>query len=168
MVSNWLRGVVSGLGLFVPFALAAGCSSASEMGTVSGRVLFNGKPLPGGFVLFRPANPRLNSVTVEIDEQGNYQAVVPAGDVKVSVDNRELEPRNARDAGPAPALPADLLKKMGAVKPDTPPPEAPADAPDRPSGRYVPIPEKYSDTAKSGLGFTVFPGEQNHDIVLSK
>jgi hypothetical protein len=49
----------------------AGCGAGE--GKVSGRVLFDGKPLPAGRVTFRPADSRMNSVSVELDEQGNIK-----------------------------------------------------------------------------------------------
>ena len=55
---------------------------------MSGHVLLDGTPLPAGRVTFRPADPRMNSVSVELDEQGAYQAVLPSGEVKAAVDKR--------------------------------------------------------------------------------
>ena len=85
-----MKLMAAGAGLVLLLPLVVGCGPGQ--GNVSGRVLFNGAPLPGGRVTFRPADPRQNSVSAEIDRQGNYQAVLPAGEVKVCVDNRELEP----------------------------------------------------------------------------
>src|SRR5690349_12038708 len=79
------------LGLLVVLAVAAaGCGAGK--GTVTGTVLLNGKPLPGGLVTFRPADSHKNPVTVRVAEDGRFEAVVPAGEVRIAVDNREFEP----------------------------------------------------------------------------
>src|SRR5437868_6821726 len=118
MKRHRLRLASGGFGLLALFALATGCGSHAETCKLSGKVLYNGKPLPGGFIMFRPGNPKLNTVTAEIDEQGNYEAVVPAGEVRVCVDNRELEARGARDvAGPTVPVSPDVIKKLGIAPP---------------------------------------------------
>lgn len=146
----------SRLGLLLLLPVVAGCGSGQ--GTVSGRVLYNGKPLPGGWITFRPVDSRQNSVPALIDPNGNYEAKLPAGDVLISVDNRELEPV---PAAPAPGLPPGVR---------LPPAEAPKgeakDAATRPAGTYVPILEKYYNVETSGLRYTVKKGPQPYDIEL--
>src|SRR5438105_9307710 len=72
--------------------LVAGCGGTSQ-GKVSGRVLLAGAPLPGGKLMFRPADGRFNLVTVVLDESGTFSVELPAGEVMVAVANRDLEPR---------------------------------------------------------------------------
>src|SRR5262245_41496563 len=74
----------------VACSLATGCGAGR--GTVSRRVLVGGQPLPGGWLTFRPADPRQNTVTVPIEADGRFTARLPAGEVQISIDNRELEP----------------------------------------------------------------------------
>ena len=154
----------SRFGLLVVLALAAGCGG---QGKVTGRVLYDGQPLPGGRVTFRPADDRQNTVTALIDENGNYEAQLPVGQVRIAVDNRELE-RPADRVPQAPALPPGL--KVPAVP--NAPPGAPAAPPPREGapparpGRYVEIPERFYDVDSSGLTYTVTRGEQSHDIDL--
>ena len=149
-------------------APAAGCGPG--WGKVSGRVLYKGAPLPGGRLTFRPADPAQNSVSVELDGQGNYQAVLPVGGVKVCVDNRQLAPR----AGGARGLPANLplspalREKLGGGGGDRPAPKSGEKVPRKSSGRFVPIPKKYYTVEKSGLEVTVKGGSQKHDIELTK
>ena len=159
-------GLMSGLGLLFLLPVVAGCGSGR--GHVYGRVLYEGTPLPGGRVTFRPADPKENSVSAELDADGNYQAVLSAGEVLVSVDNRELEPRGPRDAGLPSGLPADVKKFLGSNKPGQPRPKSRETAPGKSSGRYVEIPSRYYSAEKSHLGFTVQGGEQRHDIELTK
>jgi hypothetical protein len=161
-------GSVTRFGLVLLIPVVAGCEAGQ--GQVSGRVLFDGKPLPGGRLTFRPADPRQNSVSAELDPGGNYQVVLPAGEVQVCVDNRELEPRGAAIGAVTPdALSPEMKALLGGTKTDkSPPPKAQEGTAERPAGRYVPIPERYYDLETAGLRFTVKRGEQKHDLILSK
>jgi hypothetical protein len=152
------------LGLLLP--LLAGCGPGQ--GKVSGRVLLNGAPLPGGLVTFRPADARQNAVTATIDAQGNYEALLPAGEVKVCVDNRELEPPPVLAGLQPPGLPPEVQKAIGGGKADKAAPRS-ADKPaEKAAGRYVPIPEKYYAVETSGLQFVVQRGDQKQDIQLTR
>jgi hypothetical protein len=154
-----------GLALLLPGLF--GCGGGE--GKVSGQVLFNGEPLPGGRVTFRPANPRENSVSADLDEQGNYTAVLPVGEVQVCIDNRELEERPALGGTLGANLPLseEVRKKLGRGQA---PPAAPKSAevgPKKSPARYVAIPSRYYTVEESGLQFTVSRGDQKHDIELT-
>jgi hypothetical protein len=138
----------------VPFV--AGCGPGEAR--VSGRVLYQDKPLPGGRVTFRPADSRRNSVSTPISPEGTYEATLPVGEVRISVDNRELEPPPS--AAPPPSLP-NFKPPAGVV---VPPPKK--EEHQKPPGTYIPIPEQYYTIEKSGLTYTVTKGSQTHDIVL--
>jgi hypothetical protein len=153
-----------GLGLVLLLA-AAGCGG---QGRVSGRVLYNGAPLSGGWVTFRPADSRQNSVAAPIEADGSYSAVLPVGPVKVSVDNRELAPRSAEPPPELPKLSPEVLKKLGNPAPGKAAPAPGAGRSEKASGKYVQIPTRYHDVETSGLDFTVTSGEQPHDIELQK
>jgi hypothetical protein len=145
--------------------IGAGCGA--DPVKVSGRVLLNGQPLPGGRVTFRPSDPRHTSVKAGLDEQGHYEAMLPVGAVSVSVDNRELEPPVPQGlGGPPKGLPLrpDVKKVLSSGIPGKSAPNAP----DRPPGKYVKIPGKYYAAETSGLEFIVEPGGQTHDIELKK
>src|SRR5262245_31436662 len=151
--------------------VVAGCAPA--IGKVTGKVTYNGQPVPGGFVTFRPADARQNSITATLEPDGRFPTIeIPAGEVMVTIDNRELEPRSGIPSLP-PGLPLspEMRAKLGSGKSaPTPPPEgAPRIGEDerRPSGRYLPIPVKYYDAETSGLKFTIKGGEQTLDIVLT-
>jgi hypothetical protein len=149
--------------------LLAGCGAGK--GKVSGLVRFNGAPLPGGMVTFQPANPKFNAVTALIDENGHYEATLPVGEVQISVDNRDLEPRSKSAGGLPPGLPASAQKQLGQAKPAKTPP--PADnsnnsAQVKQSGKYVRIPQRYYQIETSKLQFTVEPGDHPHDIDLTR
>ncbi len=68
--------------------LTPGCKSrhSVDRAKVTGKVLLQGKPLPGGRVTFLSVNGGFASSDV-IDENGNYQIEAPVGDVKIAVDN---------------------------------------------------------------------------------
>ena len=106
----------------------------------------------------------MNSVSAELDEQGHYSAVLPVGDVTVSVDNREWEPQPALGVGPLPpGLPPDVRKKAvgggGEKKPD---------GKVKASPKYLKIPERYYDIETSDLKFTVPRGDLKKDLELKK
>jgi hypothetical protein len=168
------RGRLLGrLGALVPLLVAIGCSAGT--GKVSGQVTYKGKPVPGGLITFRPADSRQNAVTAELDAEGKYSILLPAGEVAVLIDNRELEPQPSwGPVAPPPGLPVDLARKLGgkAKAPDGPAPEVDesktADAPPtRRSGRYVKIPDKYYEAETSGLMFTVKGKDQTQNFDLT-
>jgi hypothetical protein len=153
-------------GLLLPvLPLLVGCGGGTVK--VSGRVFYKGEPLPGGSVSFRPVDPKQNSVSADLDDEGHYEATLPIGEVQVSVDNRELEPRALGASGIPVNLPPEVRKKLAQVKPAANPPAAKNDdAPTKPRGRYVRIPNKYYEVETSGLQFKVESGNPQHDIEL--
>jgi hypothetical protein len=150
------------LGLLVLLPVLAGC--APRTGHVTGKVTYKGNPVPAGWVQFRPADPAQNAVPVELKEDGSFEVDLPAGEVTVTVDNREWEPRTTG----IPVVPAGLplspearaQMAAGAKKEAEP-------KPGRPSGRYLPLPEKYFDAALSPLKFTVKGGDQVQNLELT-
>ena len=132
--------------------LLAGCDKnphSAEHTEVSGKVLFQGKPLPGGIVSFAAVNGGFVS-SGTIDEHGNYQIKAPVGDVEISVMNRMLQPsRGSKGMRPAP-LKKTEAKEHQLLK-----------------GRWVKIPSHYEDPHTSGLKYTVKQGPQTHDVELS-
>ncbi len=166
MRAAWLRW-----GLLSIVAVVAGCGQGK--GKLSGRVLWNGAPLPGGKVTFRPSDPKANPVIVELDEGGNYEVSLPTGEVLVSVDNRDLEPSPAPIAGSSLSLPQEVRDAMNKTKTEGAPPAPPpgGDQPSAPSsskarGKYVRISAKFYTIDTSGLKYTVPSGNQKQDIEL--
>lgn len=156
-------------GMLLTSLLTMGCGGPGQ-GEVSGKVLFNKEPLPGGRVTFRPADPKQDSVSAELDEQGNYRAVLPAGEVLISVDNRELEPPPSIVSGRIPeGLPPEIAQKLrGTAKSQPAPAKTPDDAPVERRGRFVRIPTRYHEVETSKLQFKVQAGKQTHNIELEK
>src|SRR5215472_1107620 len=145
------------LALFIVL-LASGCRGGgkklAEHTEVSGTVLFNGTPLPGGRVSFfsKEGDPGTNA---PIDLNGKYTIQAPIGDVKISVDNSMLKPGAAKGGGQR------VGKQQGAG------PRPGGDDPTVITGKYIEIPAKYADPNKSGLTYTVKKGEKEHDIILT-
>jgi hypothetical protein len=154
------RGLAVWLGPLLFFPALAGCGQ--QTGHISGKVLYQGQPLAGGRLTFRPADPKLNTLSVPIDADGRYEATLPVGEVTIAVDNRELQPPT-RD--PSPGLPPGikLPDQAGGAKAA---PAAPSSGQAKPSGKYVPIPEKFYQAETSGLTYTVKKGEDTLDIEL--
>jgi hypothetical protein len=163
---NWMYlGRTSGrfaalLSLLSLFAFV-GCGGSGAQGKLTGKVLYNGKPVTGGSVIFRPASASENTVTAPILPDGNYTATVPAGVVKIAVDNRALQPPEAT----AKKEPPPKLPKITNPGTDTPDPRV---NPQKPAGTYIKLPDKYHDVATSGLSYTVKSGAQNYDINLEE
>ncbi len=133
--------------------LMAGCSKtprSAEHVEVSGKVLLQGKPLPGGRVMFVTVKGGFAS-SATIDENGNYQIKAPVGDVEIGVDNQMLANRRGPKQTPHPKKPD--AEAAGANQPV--------------KGRWVKLPNRYADPHTSGLKYTVTPGSQTHNIELS-
>jgi hypothetical protein len=146
------------LGLLI---LSAGCGlrpRSVEHAEVTGKVLYQGKPLPGGTVSFVAVNGAF-AFTGAIDENGQYEVKAPVGEVMIGVDNRML--RSGPTQGDGSKEVKTLRQKMeGEDQKDQP-------SKGRLKGRYVAIPKSYTDPTTSGLKYTVKLGPQTHDIELS-
>jgi len=145
------------LGLLVVITGCGGRPRSVEHAEVTGKVMFQGKPLPGGVVNFVTVNGGF-AATGTIDDKGNYQIKAPVGEVRIGVSNLMLRGGSpTKDGGP---------KK----EPKTAREEKTADQQKGPrgvKGYYVAIPPSYTDPITSGLKYTVKPGPQTHDIELS-
>jgi hypothetical protein len=120
------------------FALAAGgCGGGT--GSVSGKVLYQGKPLPGGYVNF--LGEKNVTKTSAIKEDGSYSVSgLPVGTAKISVQG--LMKRRLAD------LPGQGGKD------------------EKVEQKEVHVPPQYGNTDTSGLTYEVKPGSQSYDIEL--
>jgi hypothetical protein len=164
--SAWFRIALR----FVPLLLLpamVGCGVGQ--GKVSGKVMFEGKPLPGGRVTFFPQEKGLNDVTVLLDEQGNYQVDLPACEVKVTVNNQELKPRHRLSfGGVPPGIPGQAIQKLKQAPKQEAKGTIDPGMRGRIPGKYVEIPAKFADLSTTPLSFTVHRGDQLHNIELTK
>ncbi len=175
-MDNWREGFIMnkrtsfwrlGIGLLVlPLGLtAAGCGASS--GTVTGKVTYQGKVVPGGTVSIIPAKGGF--VSGDIQEDGSYTiSKVPVGSAKVTVDTEALKPASA--SAPMQAMGnAGYYAKMPKPSPDSPGGGKIGVGPKLSQGdpkRYVAIPRQYSDAEKSGLSLTVKSGKNEFNIDL--
>jgi hypothetical protein len=128
---------------------------SAEHVEVSGNVLFQGKPLPGGEVKFVAINGGFAATGI-IDENGHYQIKAPVGEVEIGVSNRMLRANGGLRGGRGPQEAVSLReKKAGERKAQLV------------KGRWVNIPSGYADPHTSGLKYTVEPGSQTYDIKLT-
>lgn len=152
--------------------LLTGCGPGQ--GTVSGKVLYQGKPVPGGTVMFSPVDSRYNLATAQLDEEGNYSLTVTAGEVRISVDNSALKDPGAggddivpTGEGLAKGAPAGAIgPPKGALEQFTKDKGAPKVVREKAVGKYVKIPAEYSRTDITELRYTVKTGPQTHNIEL--
>jgi hypothetical protein len=157
-----LARALAGLGLALLLSVLVGCGPGT--GNVSGRITYNGKPLPGAIVVFQPADSTKNPMSVALDKESRYSVTLPTGDVRVTVDTRINVPKASM-----PMVPPNPEKEAQAKDGEK---EAAADAPKgddggRRAGKFVPIPERYASVESSGLKFAVKAGDQTHDIDLT-
>jgi hypothetical protein len=125
------------------FLILAGTGCGPRLGHVTGKVLYNNKPLPSGTVLFvGPEGSRRGFSPIGPD--GTYRIEnVPVGPVKIAVVS---EPR----------VPPGLMRGQA------PGPQPP----DQAKNDYVPIPARYENPNQSGLTYTVESGRHTKDLTL--
>jgi len=145
------------LAVLMPIAFTfaiVGCGASTA--TVTGKVSYQDKTVKGGVVMFVVENK--GSMQGPISEDGSYTVKdVPAGPVKVCVDTSSMNPATA-SAAPKYAPPKDAVAPQGFG----------SGGPDRAElkRRYVAIPERYADPAKTTLTTTVTGGAYKYDIKL--
>jgi hypothetical protein len=124
---------------------SAGCSRGK--GEVSGRVTFNGVPLPDGRIGFHPE--QVDKVPVyAVIRDGEYKITdCPTGPVRITVET-------FRRGSPA-SLPRGLGIEPSAIN------AVQANA------EYVAIPTRYRYVDQSGLGTTVKRGKQDYEVTLT-
>jgi hypothetical protein len=128
--------------------VSGGCGE--KKGSISGKVTFDGKPLPAGRITFLSQESKhISKESIIVD--GAYSiSDFPAGPVIIT--GESFPPPKG---GEKSTMPKDLgLPPPGREKPKTP------------EGKYVPIPPRYGNMEESGLTYTVLPGEQEHDVPL--
>jgi hypothetical protein len=140
MNSRRLQGLSAAL--LLGLLAAGGCRSQPEEGEVTGRVLYDGQPLPWGTVTFLAGDgTRLPTV---IGEGGRYRRdKLPVGSYRIGVVSR-------------PTAPAGLIHPGRSDPKASPVEKNPFD-----------VPPHYAKPEASGLTYDVRQGTQEHDIQLS-
>jgi hypothetical protein len=164
-----MRALHPGWSLIVCLLLGtAGCASR---GDISGKVLYRGKPVPGGNVTFFPAGGK-GAFNSPIQQDGSYSLTqVPAGEVTITVETESKKPAETDLKKPGPqgtsgqkSKASKYREEMEKFRQEKKPGRTPRQFPSK--EQYVPIPASYQDPEKSGLTYTVTGGEQTHDIEL--
>jgi hypothetical protein len=138
-----LVNVVAGcLGCSLLVALA-GCGNSA--GAVSGKVLFQGQPLPAGRIVFLCQGGSKPVLTADIKDGAYAIADAPAGPAQVTVTTYQT------NFTPVPGM---------VQSPDMPTGQVP-------TGPYVPIPARYGVPDSSGLTYDITPGSQTKDFQLT-
>jgi hypothetical protein len=143
-------------GWLLLLVVCAGCSSSTQ-GTISGKVTYQGKPVPAGTVVFVP-QVQGGSFVAHIRD-GQYKVEnCPVGPVKIAVSTpANSAPMKGMISKMKP--PAEIQEKLGHGTSSEG--AASNDAP------TVSIPARFQDPEKSGLSYTVKGGSQVHDIDLA-
>jgi hypothetical protein len=143
---------------FVCLTLTAIGLSGCGRGTarVSGMVRFQGKTVTSGVVEAAGADNRL--YVADITAEGTYTfADLPAGSVRFLVISPE--PTNgARLTPPRKGPPTKIPER---AKKEATPPRPPSD-----SGKWFPLPERYTTFDTSGLEAVLQAGANHHDLNL--
>ncbi len=147
-----------------------GCSK--PVGTVSGKVIYQGKPLKGGSVSFVSTEGG-QSFAAGLNDDGTYSIPkILGGAYKVCVETDSQKPAKdtAAVAGSSqPVIPkgAKFEPPPGAAIPEGYTPSNPAAAAAaKAAKRYTPIPPHYADAEKTDITYTFTGGDQTFDIEL--
>jgi len=159
--------------LVVP-AWLVGCSQpqrSTEHAEVTGKVLFDNKPLPGGQISFVAVKGGF-AASGKIDENGHYEIKAPIGEVTITVDNAALQVQGQAAGGGGAKKTIIKGKGSGSGGGAPPPKELPhpkevAGEVQAVKGKWVSIPSRYSNADTSELKYTVTPGPQTHDVNLT-
>jgi hypothetical protein len=154
--ASFVVGLVAAIGV-------AGCGKG--VGTVSGKVSYQGKALKGGSVTFVSAEGG-PSPGAQIKEDGTYTVPdVPGGKYKICVTTSFLKPEQKFGLGPTgPKIDPKAPPPAADLPPTASSPRAAVEAHNL--KRYVAIPDKYSKPEETDLEYTVTAGDQTHDIDL--
>jgi hypothetical protein len=158
------------LGLLITFPallLALGCSPGKA--DVSGTVMYNGKPVAGGNVVFLPEDGGKGGGSATVDKEGNFSLTnTSPGKMKVYITVPE-KPKGAPGGAPK-MMPDDKKKDMkkgpdaSKLPPGVDPKMFDPNAVDQNS--FVEIPKRYKDVGTSGLTFEIKPGKNTFAIEL--
>ena len=138
-------------------------------GNISGKVLYQGKPLRAKAVTFFPSSGS-GAFTSRIEQDGSYRVEkVPVGKVKIVIVplvERSGTKQQPKVEAMAKAMKSGKMKISEESRKKMPPGFKEALEDSSSSGGIGPIPAQYTDPEKSVLEYTVIGGSQTHDIEL--
>jgi hypothetical protein len=153
------------LSLFL--VVVSGCNTSATPARVSGAITYKGEPVPAGSITFQADQGGVFTYAISAD--GMYTGTdLPAGDMIVTIETESVNPQAAAGR-PKATMPGAGGKKEGANPNDyMEKMKAMGKMPDSPAvGKYVKIPAKYADKAKSGLKVTLKAGSNVNDFPLT-
>jgi hypothetical protein len=146
------------------------CGCSGPRSRVYGKVVYQGKPLAGGTIVFLAPNNQ--TYPARIQDDGSYEmAAMPRGHILVAVQADVVRPRPRPDPGRRPAAAAKAKDSFAKGKAEfddaakggsAPPPSAPTAA----IARSVNLPVHYGDPNQSGLAFELTAAEQEYNVEL--
>lgn len=139
------------LALPLGFLILTGCNKQRNApASLTGKVVYNGKPVTGGMMSLFKENE--GNYPVPIQPDGTFSVnQVPEGEVIVTVETESINPNKPTYGG-----------AMGKGK-DSTPEEAKGS---QNQGAYVSIPRKYADPSASGIKITLTKGKNEKIIEL--
>lgn len=154
-----------GTALAVAALAAAGCGR--PVGSLTGKVTYQGKALKGGNVTFVSTDGG-QTFTGTITADGTYSVPqMTGGEFKVCVETTSVKPAGGPAAQPVIPKGAKTAPPPGANLPEGYTPSDPAAmAKAAADKRYVPIPPKYADPKDTDLTYSFKGGDQTFDIDL--
>lgn len=163
---RWSCFLIAVAGVFT----LAGCGRS--VGSITGKVVFQGKPLKGGNISFVSTEGEPSAASA-IAEDGSYSIPrITSGEYKVVVETATLKPLPP-GSFEVPGQPKTKVEKLD-TNPDVPAgyrPSNPADASAAAAQtfkvkHYVEIPIHFSRSESTTLTYTVVGGSQTHDVEL--
>jgi hypothetical protein len=141
------------LGLLV-LSVAVGCTgSKNQSASLTGTITYKGEKLTAGKLLFHKSTEDVGTEG-GINPDGTYSAFgLPVGEVILTINTEQFNPATKQQYGGG----------RGGDKVFSP---APKGQPEN-TGKYVKIPEKYTDIKQSPLKITLKPGKQSKDWELT-
>jgi hypothetical protein len=156
--SNWRFALRASCGTLA--ILAAACAGEAT-GDVRGVVKLDGQPLPNARVTFLSEAGNKSCFSISASDGGYGILKCPVGPAAITVQSLPPRPKGlARGQKAATNGMEKLEKRMAQAKKGWTPKAATEE-------KYVPIPDRYKDSGRSGLSYTVNPGSQQHNIELT-
>lgn len=151
---NQLIAIYSALSLFFPLFFLQGCGGTEDKRpqrtAVSGIVTFDGEPIEGASITFRPVEESGQTANGRSNEEGQFQMGTFEGTDGVVAGDYIVMISKIKSTSSPEVLPEDDPNYDPDPQPEPPPENL--------------LPEKYSNAETSGLTVTVLKGEPITDL----
>jgi ABC-type oligopeptide transport system substrate-binding subunit len=141
------------LALSLSALLVAGCGPSKKKTELTGKVTYKNAPVTGGTITFYSDE---GNFSTGITPEGTYTiAQLPNAQLTVTIETESINPSKKQ---PTYGGAGRKDRQMSSPSPE--------DAP-KFEGKYVKIPKKYADKAKSGLSVNLSGGQETKDFDLT-